>query len=283
MARYSLLSSRSSRRRAVGVALLLCATSVSAPAVGSAQAPQATDWERFVATFLEESFAANPTFAVWAGRHEYDGRLPDWTAEGLAGELQRLRSARERARSFDPQRLSAGHRFEREYLLAELDGDIFWRAEADWPHRNPLFYAFSLSPDIYLTREYAPLADRMAAYTRYASNLPGALSQVRRNLRTPLPRTYVETAHGIFSGMATLFSEMVPSVFAGVDDAVRQAAFTEANQRAIAAAREMTAWLDAQRAAATDDYALGAERYRAMLRQTERVDAPLAQLKAIGQ
>ena len=41
-------------------------------------------------------------------------------------------------------------------------------------------------------------------------------------------------------------------------------------------------WLESQRPRATQDFALGAERFAQMLRDTEMVDTPLAELEAIG-
>ena len=34
--------------------------------------------------YIDQDFRANPAFAVGQGRHEYDGRLPDWSETGLA-------------------------------------------------------------------------------------------------------------------------------------------------------------------------------------------------------
>jgi len=34
-------------------------------------------WDHFVRSFLDGYFELHPTFASGAGRHEYDGRLPD--------------------------------------------------------------------------------------------------------------------------------------------------------------------------------------------------------------
>ncbi|MGK7917951.1 MAG: DUF885 domain-containing protein [Prochloraceae cyanobacterium] len=240
------------------------------------------EWDSFVTEFLEEHFAARPVFAVSVGRHEYDGQLPDWSAEGLSKEIQRLRAARKEARAFKPSLISPAQRFEREYLIAQLDKEIFWRAEADWSQRSPMFYTSRLSPDIYITREYASLKERMQAYIRYANNLPVALEQVRANLETPLPRTYVETARGIFSGMVTLLSQTVPTIFAEVEDEYLQANLAQANADAIEALRDTVAWIDEQRSSATEDYALGKKLYRAMLWKTERVDVPLQKLKKIG-
>jgi hypothetical protein len=44
----------------------------------------------------------------------------------------------------------------------------------------------------------------------------------------------------------------------------------------------ISAWLESLRATATDDFALGPERFREMLRATEGVDAPLESLDRVG-
>lgn len=269
------------RKNLPGVTLTLLAASIFYWI--SACTKQETEWDSFVEAFIEESFAANPALAVWAGRHEYDGQFPDWSEAGLNSEKDRLQNAREQAMAFDAESLTPTQRFERKYVLAVVDEQIFWLSDADWPHRNPMFYTWMLSPDIYLTREYAPLSDRLRAYITYANNLPTAQAEVRRNLKTPLPRTYVETAQRIFSGMVTLFSDMVPAIFVDVEDAALQAEFVEANQRAIDSSQKMADWLAEQSGNTTEDYAIGAELYQEMLWKTERVDIPLNELKAMAE
>ena len=66
-----------------------------------AQLEKATDWNAFVDTFIEDFFAAHPTFAVTSGRHEYDGQLPDWSRDGIAAEITRLHKQRDTALAFD--------------------------------------------------------------------------------------------------------------------------------------------------------------------------------------
>lgn len=242
----------------------------------------AVKWDTFVDEYLEATFAAFPSFAVNAGRHEYDGQLPDFSLGALRAEVERQKAARSRALAFDPEALDDRRRLEREHLIAEVDGSLFWLEDADWPRRNPTFYGFALRPDVYVTREYAPLAERMAAYVRHAREIPRAAAQIRENLRTPLPRTYVQVGRLTFGGLASFFEDDVPEIFASVEDAGLQADFREANAGAISAMRELDAWLAAQEAQATDDFALGAERFSRMLWATERVDVPLEELERLG-
>lgn len=240
-------------------------------------------WDAFAEEFVESHLAAHPEVAVWAGRHEFDGRLPDFSRAGLAREVARLHAARARATSFDAAALDARRRFEHEHLLAVIDDGLFWIETAEEPFRSPAFYGFALEPDVYILREYAPPAERMRAFTRYARAAATALPQIRANLRTPMPRTFVQRGHILFGGLASTFETDVPAAFAAVDDAPSRAEFREAVALAVRELRALDAWFTAQEADATDDFALGAQRFAEMLRATERIEVPMAALRQLAE
>ena len=118
----------------------------------------ADGWDAFAARYLEEHFEANPPLAVDTGRHEFDGRLPDWSEAGIRSEIERLHAARDEIERFDPESLEEAQRFERENLLAAVDLSLFWIERAESPWKNPDFYIGfwflgpGLSPDVYLSR-----------------------------------------------------------------------------------------------------------------------------------
>src|SRR6202035_2774146 len=237
-------------------------------------------WDAFVDGFLERYFAAHPTFAAAAGRHDFDGLLPDWSPEGLAAEAGRLREERRKAAAFDPAALDAERRFERDALLAQIDGELFWWSAAEAPLRNPLFYSAPLDPALYLTREYAPLQERLRAYVAYARAVPRAAAEIRAHLRTPLPRTFVERGRLPFGGWAAYYERKAPAAFAAVRDPWLESEFKVANAAAAAAMRELDAWLAAQEGEANGDFRLGAGLFSEMLAATERVEGvSLAELE----
>lgn len=240
-------------------------------------------WDTYVEGFLQSYFVAHPDAGVLAGRHEFDGKLPDWTDAGIKKEIQRLHAERDRALGFKDAALDERQRFERDYLLARIDNDLFWMEALEWPYRNPYFYADALDPDVYVSREYAPLPDRLRAYTNYAKNVPAAVEQLRSNLRTPIPRTWVQIGRTTLGGLANFYEKDVASVFASVTDQQLQSEFRTANEAAIKAMKDLDSWLQSQEATATTNFALGPDRFREMLRATERVDVPLDQLKETGQ
>jgi hypothetical protein len=238
-------------------------------------------WDTYVNGFLEAYFVARPDFAVRAGRHEFDGKLPDWSAEGIANEIKRLRAEKDRVSRFK-NGLNERQRFERDYILSVVNADLFWLESAEWPYRNPFFYGDALDPDVYVSRPYAPLDQRLRAYTAYARAVPTALEQIRKNLRTPLPKTYVDIGHTTFGGLVSFYEKDVPAVFASVKDEKLQKDFNEANNSAIKAMREMDGWFKTLEETATDKFALGAAKFSEMLRETEGVEVRLDELGNIG-
>ncbi len=278
----------------LGVACQPADESASAPATADASSAQpltgdglpSPEWVGFVDRFIEDYLTAHPHFAVVAGRHEFDGQLPDWSASGIQREIDRLHALRDETVQFGADELGENGQYQRDYLLAVTDRALFWLEKAEWPFVNPAFYfdwmADSLDPSPYVSLNYAPLAERLQSYTRYARNLPLALQQIRENLRMPMARTRLEYGIASFGGLAEYFANDVPGVFAAVEDQALQAEFAEANAAAIAAMTELTDWLKSNRSSSTEDYALGPELFQQMIYDTERVDVSLQELEAMG-
>lgn len=251
------------------------------PALAQA-APDDANWDRHVTDYLEAYFAANPSAAVYAGRHEFDGRLPDFSAAGIEGEVRRLQAARVATQAFDPARLDAARQLEREYLTWVIDSALFWTHEAGWPQRNPAWYLGAIDPEIYLSKPYAPLEQRMRAFIAYARELPRATRQIQANLRTPLAAPIIEYGVNAFGGFAEFFGNDVAAVFKDVKDPRLQAELAHATRQASASMRELADWLSGQRAQATQDFAMGPQLFARMLATTEQVTLPLDRLAAIG-
>lgn len=272
---------RSIRGRLLALCLApgLC---LAAPAfaAGSAGDPQ---WAKFLGDYQEGYFAFEPPFAVQEGRHEYDGKLPDWSAGGIAREVAWFKSEQAQAEAFKPARLNKQQRFEREYLLARIDGELFWRDEVQAQFHNPGFYLDGgLDPSVYFERPYAPLETRLKAFTDYLKAVPGVTAQIKANLKTPLPKTFVSRGISAYGGYADFFRHDAVEAFAAVKDPALQADFQLAMEPAAQAMQGMADWLKTQQPTADDSFPIGAKAFADMLWRTERVDTPLAELERIG-
>jgi hypothetical protein len=243
--------------------------------------PEKPSWEAFAASTISDYYAANPEAAVDAGLHQYDGRISDISLAAAQEYAQWIDAVIADAESYGD--LAGIEAFEREYMVKALQGERFWIRDSGFLTSNPVAYTNGLGMGTYIDREYAPIEERIVAYTQYVSQLPAWLQTMQENLSPPLPSPYVETAHGIFSGMGEYLENTVPGLFAAVEDEQLQRQFDAANSEAAAAVRQTARWLEGLKATATDDFALGEEKFLKMLSATEGVEISLADLKAAGE
>jgi hypothetical protein len=267
------------------VILVSCTREQPKPAAAS-ERPAATDaeksWPEFVDSFIESRFKADPYFAVDSGRHEFDGRMPDFSRAALDANVAQLRAQVAELDQFDAAAFKPEHRFEREYLRWVIQRELFWLAELGEPYRNPTWYLGKLDPSMYLTREYAPLPKRLEGFLGYARSVPKLAADIRANVRTPIPEPFIERSAAAYGGYATFFREEVPPFFQQLPEGRLRTDLAAATAAAASAMDELTRWLESQRGAATDDFALGAAKFSQMLRATERVDIPLEELELVG-
>ena len=240
------------------------------------------EWTKYVDEFIDSYFHAHPAFAVAQGKHEFDGQLPDWTAEGIKNEIARLEQMRVRAVGFSDDSLMPEEQFQRNYVVSRIDNDLFTMREARAPFTNPSWYFDTgLDPSTYVTTPYAPPEQRARAFIAYVKQVPQALEHIKANLQLPLPRTFIDFGVASFGGFVDFYRSDVPQAFAGIPDDLKKE-LTAAIEPAAVAMDEFAKWLESQRATANDNYALGPERFAAMLRMTEMVDVPLEKLEAVG-
>jgi hypothetical protein len=270
------------RGLSVAIAGILAACSGPTPAPPARAAPAADPWPGYAAHFIADYFRANPFFAVQAGRHEFDGQMPDLSAAGIAREVARLRQVRVEAQALPAAALTPAERFERDYVYSIIDADLFWLDRARSPFTNPAWYVDQLDPDVYLNRAYAPLEKRMRAFIAYARTIPQIAADVRANLRTPLPASFIDRGVTGFDGYASFFRNDVAPLFAEVADPVIQGQLAQADAAAARAMDGLKSWLEAQRAHATGDFAMGEPLFLEMLKATEGVEVPVAHLLQVG-
>ncbi|WP_374943606.1 DUF885 domain-containing protein [Sphingomonas sp.] len=260
---------------AISVAALACAGA-------SAQAPAPGSWAAFRDAFIERGFQLDPSNAVYQGRHDFDGGLADWSEAGLKRQRDFYHAAITDAQGFAGT-LSDADRFERAYLVQVAKGKLFWLEDADQPHRNPAWYVGGgLDPNVYIARNYAAKPVRMRALIRFLDHVPAAAANIRANLKTPMPLSYVNYGVAGFKGFADYYRGDARKAFADVADPALQAQLRATSEKAAGAMADLAAWIESQRANATQDFALGADRFARMVSATEGVDTSLDALESAG-
>jgi uncharacterized protein (DUF885 family) len=256
--------------------LIVLAACSSAPRTSTTKTEDAARFEDLVSRVTGHLFTLEPARAVGLGHHELDGVLPDRSPEALArliAQLEQDRAALEAQTALSPQQA-----FERDVLAQEVRRVLFDLVDLDVFRTNPMAYNRAINLDAYIIRDYAPLADRAAAVIKLCTGLAPYLARARANLKTSIPRTWIETALLQTRGYIEFVDEDVRDELAGKADA----AVGPALDACKAALAEHAAWLEQRQPQGTTAFALGEARYLEMLRETQGVDAQLATLVAIA-
>ncbi len=234
--------------------------------------------------FLRDYFDFYPSSASGLGMHEYDGRIIDLRAEAIAGRVQTLRAYQQQLAEIDATGLERLDMFDYRLLKWQIEAELWtWTEEQDYL-RSPMIYSYNAMVDLYVQRDYAPLPERVEALTRHLEQIPDAMQVARHNLAASIPRILIEESLTIFTGLVAFLSDSLPEAVGSLDDPAREQALWAARDRAVAAIHDFQKYLrDTLLPAAHNKFAIGAEKFAAMLRYHELIDTPLDQLLELGQ
>ena len=132
-----------------------------------------------------------------SGRHEYDGKPQDLSPEGVRAGLARLAAARDSG-----ERLADPH--DEAQLSAAEDLRRVTFAELEMHRRNPILHLAELELATY-DREYAPAAERAAAWTEHLAAWPRAVDAAIESLdqvSAPVARALLGAARGLAAGIS---------------------------------------------------------------------------------
>ncbi|MEV2237085.1 DUF885 domain-containing protein [Micromonospora sp. NPDC049891] len=214
---------------------------------------------------VEALLGSRPALAATAGDHRVDDRLPDFSADAVAGDRAMLVDAASALVEIDPDALDVEERVDHALLSALVDRELFELTEIRGHEWDPLAHNPGPLLHALLSRPYAPVEERLTAVAGRLTAVPDALATARATLRDT-PRVHAETAVGQFTGVAALIRDEVPALLAQVPTAVDR--IEPAATAALAALDEFVAWLRTGLAADAGpgrDPRLGRRRWEARL------------------
>src|SRR5216110_2057058 len=251
-------------------------------AVLAAQAEDA-EYEAVAEEYIKTYLAAHPLEGTALGLHEYDGKISDYSRLALDAELSRLRRFDDRLAKFDPAKLSPRQSIDLRILQVAVKRELFEMQDMSVYERNPMVYARAVDVNVYIKRNFAPLDDRVRSLVSIESQIPNILIAARTNLQEVLPKPYVELAIQIAKGSADFLKKDLVAAVAGLKDEQIRVAFQESNRKAANALTDYAVWLEREKLPkASLDFALGQEKFRRLLTQTELVDLPPEKILQIG-
>jgi uncharacterized protein (DUF885 family) len=235
--------------------------------------------DEYIAGYL----AWRPQTGTALGFHQYDGKVSDFSQPSLDAELARLKSFDQRLARLNTQSLSPPAFYDYRILRSAIQRETFSFEEAQVYSQNPMTYSGVMDVNIYIKRDFAPLAQRARSLTAVLRQAPRIIAAARANLAESLPRPQIETAIEEAEGAADFLGKDLVDALKELKDAQCSADFQQANRQAIEAMRGYAAYLKEQKLPkANDHYALGREKYRKLLEYGEMVTLPPERLLEVG-
>ncbi len=268
--------------KVVAVALFVTALCLAGANSAARQIADA-EYEAVADEYIKGYLAVRPLEGTALGLHEYDGKIFDHTRLALDAELSRLRRFDDRLAKFEPTKLSPRQSIDLRILQAAVKKELFEMQDMATFERNPMVYTRAADLNVYVQRNFAPLEDRVRSLTAIESQIPNILIAARTNLDEVLPKPYVELAIEMAKGASDFLKKSLPPAVAGVKDEQVRIAFENANRKAAHAVNDYATWLEREKLSkASVNFALGEEKFRHLLAQTELVDLPPQKILEIG-
>jgi uncharacterized protein (DUF885 family) len=233
--------------------------------------------------YIRGYLAARPLHATALGFHEYDGRVFEHTRLSIDAELARLRRFDDRLDKFDLAKLTPRAAVDLRLLRAAVKKELFFIGDLAIYEHSPLTYARALDVGVYAKRKYAPIEDRVRSIVVVENQAPNIMIAAKTNLADVLPKPHVELAIQTARGASEFLKKDLIEGLADLKDETLRATFLQANRRAATALTEYAAWLEKEKLPkATPEFAIGEEKYRRFVSETELVDVAPAQLLELG-
>jgi uncharacterized protein (DUF885 family) len=233
--------------------------------------------------FIEGYLAWRPEFSVLWGFHEYDGKTPDFSRKSIENELARLKKYDQILNEIDTARLSPGMYYDYRILQCAVKNEIFYFEGMEYYARNPMVYAAFMDLSIYIKRDFASLEERLKSIIAIEGQAPAFFSVAKSNLDDSLAKPYIETAIQMANGSAEFLGSDLIIALEDVKNDSLMGVFKTANNKAISELKAFTAYLEKEKLPkANNNFALGKEKYRQMLFNSENITLPPEKILEIG-
>jgi uncharacterized protein (DUF885 family) len=222
-----------------------------------------TQFRDVATTALDTYLTADPVTATYLGDHRFDGRLPDPSPGSARARATRLR---DQLTALDGVTTSdIGEQVDGEVLRTVLRAELLELDELHEAEWNPMLHNPGGGLHALLTRDFAPLPERLMSLASRLEAVPDYLARGRERLGE-MSRIHLDTALNQLDGTLSLLDDAVPPVLAEAPDL--RGRVEAAAGMARDAVVEHRAWLAAQAEAARRPARIGEHLFAAKLTLT---------------
>jgi uncharacterized protein (DUF885 family) len=258
----------------------------AAPAAAGDAAPSA-EFRAFVDEYYQALFTWDPTQATYAGIHDFDDRLADFSAANFGRRADSLKQFRQRLTALRDKGLTPDEAIDAETLDHAIDAELLESETVRGWKQNPMLYLGKPAEaiDLLMKRTFARPPLRLRAIIgRLKASLP-IFAAMHENIQNP-PKEFTVLGIIVAKGSVSFFRSDLPTWarMAAEGNAELLAEFEAANKPVIEAFERNAEWLEKELLPKSNgSYAIGAEAFRHKLQAEEMLDIPLDKLLAIGE
>ena len=242
-----------------------------------------TSFAELSAAYLDAAMRQSPVFATAIGDHRFDDRWPDVGPTAVADRLAHVAHWDAEFAALDRDSLTPEEAIDLDLIRMELAAERFSDEDLQEERWNALDWVYLMGDGLFalLSREFAPLGDRLTSVAGRLEGLPALLDGAKAALvgtddGRPVGRFQTETALTQLPGVAELIDEAI----AAADESAADPAVAAIRPRLDAAATTARAALEAFETHLRDvvlpssegDGRLGAKRFARKMRHTMRSD-----------
>ena len=245
------------------------------------------EFAAFVDEYYQGLFTWDPTQATYAGVHDYDHRLPDFSAKAFADRVAALKKQLARLKALQSAKRTLTEAIDAEILDHAIRAEMLEAEEIRSYLKNPMLYLGKPAEgiDLLMKRSFAPAPDRLKAVIGRLKAAPALVAAMKENVRNS-PRELVDLGLIVAQGTIGFFKDDLKTwatKAAGADSALL-AEFTAADQAAVDAFQAGAKFInDELLPNAKGSYAIGADAFMKKLATEEMLDIPLDRLLSIGE
>ncbi len=232
---------------------------------------------------LNETWEHYPSMASRLGLHEYDGRLPSISMRAMAKRAGQIRQGLDSLENIDTAALSVRSYYDHRLLKAALRKELLELTELRRHEFNPMEMLWHIDLSGYVQREYAPLEQRVEALALALDAVPGYLAELRNVMSGRLAGPVLESSIEAFEGIAAFYKNDLLDATGELPNGAMRDRFEGTLAGANEAVLGFVEHLRALRPYADASFAIGKDRFAALLKHGEMVDMPLERLLTIGE
>jgi len=239
-------------------------------------------FEKVSSEFIENYLMGHPTVAVAQGYHQFDGKLPDFSKEGIDKEATHLNEFLAKFESLDTTKLSQNNLIDYYLLVSQVKNSLHKYNVLHIAER-PLTYLGVIDLTPYVKRNYASIDQRAKAVIHFEKQLPNFLVTAKQNMSSINYKEEVELSIDAFRSTAEYVEKDIPKAFEKVYQKNLKDSLAYSTKIASRALRGFADYLQKHTLPRSHGkYAIGRRNYIKMLQYNELLDTTPEEILKIG-